>query len=61
MTWLKNLWWVGRSASVRTELEKTLTNTNMLFRSGKDCTGYGWRQLPNYYAMRDMLEMPYMK
>lgn len=61
MTWLKNLWWVGRSASTRTELEKTLTNTNMLFRSGKDCTGYGWRQLPNYYAMRDMLEMPYMK
>ena len=22
--------------------------------------GYGWRRLPNYYAMRDCLNMPYM-
>lgn len=61
MTWLKNLWWVGRSFAVKTKLQETLTNTNMLFHSGKNTTGYGWRQLPNYYAMRDMLEMPYMK
>lgn len=61
MTWLKNLWWVGRSFSVKTQLEETLTETKMLFHEGKDRTGFGWRQLPNYYAMRDILEMPYMK
>ena len=22
--------------------------------------GYGWRRLPNYYAMRDCLHAPYM-
>lgn len=62
MTWLKNLWWVRRSMSVMQELEPYLTNTNMVFRpNSKDTTSFGWRQLPNYYAMRDMLEMPYMR
>ena len=23
--------------------------------------GEGWRNLPNYYAMRDLLGMPYMR
>lgn len=62
MTWLKNLWWVSRSMSVKTYLEQTLTDTNMLFRpNSKQTTSFGWRKLPNYYAMRDMLEMPYME
>ena len=44
------------------ELEPYLTNTNMVFRPGsKDTTSFGWRQLPNYFAMRDLLEMPYMR
>ena len=61
MTWLKNLWWVSRSMSVKTYLEQTLTETYMLFRPNtKQTTSFGWRKLPNYYAMRDMLEMPYM-
>ena len=62
MTWLKNLWWVSRSMSVKTYLEQTLTDTNLLFRPGsKDTTSFGWRKLPNYYAMRDMLGMYYME
>ena len=61
MTWLKNLWWVSRSMSVKTYLEQTLTDTYMLFQPNtKQTTSFGWRKLPNYYAMRDMLEMPYM-
>lgn len=62
MTWLKNLWWVGRSYSVRNTLAETLTETNMLFKPGKkNTTSYGWRKLPNYYAMRDALGMYYME
>lgn len=62
MPWLKNIWWVSRSMSVMQELAPYLPNTNMVFRpESKDTTSFGWRQLPNYYAMRDMLEMPYMR
>lgn len=62
MTWLKNLWWVRRSSGVLVELQKTLTDTNMLFmpNTEKGDTSFGWRKLPNYYAMRDALGMPYM-
>lgn len=61
MTWLKNLWWVGRSVSVKTYLEQTLTDTYLLFRPNtKQTTSFGWRKLPNYYAMRDLLGMYYM-
>ncbi len=61
MTWLKNLWWVSRSMSVKAYLEQTLTDTYLLFRPNtKQTTSFGWRKLPNYYAMRDMLGMYYM-
>lgn len=62
MTWLKNLWWVSRSMSVKAYLEQTLTDTYILFQpDSKQTTSFGWRKLPNYYAMRDMLKMPYME
>lgn len=62
MPWLKNLWWVYRSVSVREELKDYLPNTHMVFDpEEKNTTGLGWRKLPNYYAMRDLLEMPYME
>lgn len=61
MTWLKNLWWVSRSNSVKSQLAKTLTETNMMFKPNeRNTTGFGWRRLPNYYAMRDALGMYYM-
>ena len=59
MTWLKNLWWMDCSYSNRKALEEALPNTNRVYPT--DYTvGQGWRKLPNYYAMRDLLGMPYM-
>ena len=59
MTWLKNLWAPGRSHSTRVLLEEALPNTRLVFSNTPE--GQGWRNLPNYYAMRDVLGMPYMK
>lgn len=58
MTWLKNLWMVGRSGGAY-EVTQALTNTKIVL-SGSATVAGGWRELPNYYAMRDLLEMPYM-
>ncbi len=61
MTWLKRLWLPG-TAMVdileRQFLREALPDTKIMFR-GRGSTDYGWRQSPNYYAMRDMLGMPY--
>ena len=35
-------------------------DTNIVFHSMRS-TGFGWRELPNYYAQRDLLGMHYMK
>ena len=58
MTWLKNLWMVGRSTGAY-EVTQALTDTKVV-TSGSATVAGGWRDLPNYYAMRDLLEMPYM-
>lgn len=58
MTWLKNLWWKGRGNAAQL-LQEKLPDTNMNF-SSKHTVGGGWRNLQNYYDMRDLLEMPYM-
>ncbi len=58
MTWLKNLWMVGRSSGAY-KVTEALTNTKILL-SGNATVAGGWRELPNYYAMRDLLGMPYM-
>lgn len=59
MTWLKNLWAPGRSYDVQQKLIEALPNTHLQLVDGNPI-GEGWRNLPNYYAMRDYLGMPYM-
>ena len=59
MTWLKNLWWMGAGGSRRLAITEALPDTNLVI-PGNYTVGQGWRKLPNYYAMRDLLGMPYM-
>lgn len=61
MPQLKNLWFrcTARSATIR-YLNQALPNTRMVFTEGSS-TGDGWRELPNYYAQRDILGMYYME
>jgi len=60
MPWLKNLW--IRGSAVRPSewetLKAALPDTNIVFDTGGYTTN-GWRQLQNYYDMRDLLGMPY--
>lgn len=61
MTWLKHLWLPANKHVHRPEknaLVAALPNTVINFQ-GSGSTGYGWRNIPNYYAMRDLLGMPY--
>lgn len=58
MTWLKNLWMVERGGAY--ELSQALPDTKIV-ASANVTVGAGWRNLPNYYKMRDMLGMEYMK
>lgn len=58
MTWLKNLWMIFREHSAP-KMIQALPNTKVVY--GGDATvACGWRDLPNYYAMRDELKMFYM-
>lgn len=62
MTWLKRLWMPGTVYTYpqkRQELVDALTDTWVVF-AAKGSTDGGWRQSPNYYAMRDLLNMGYM-
>lgn len=62
MTWLKHLWFLDRSVEVQIKLTETFENTETeLYLNGMFTAGGGWRNLPNYYAMRDVLGMPYME
>lgn len=60
MTWLKNLWLNknGVSQEDRAYLREKLPNTTLEFDHGW-ITGNGWRQLQNYFDMRDLLGMNY--
>ncbi len=60
MTWLKNLWAPGRTYAEGVSLKEALPDTNVVL-TDKTPAGQGWRNLPNYYAMRDILGMPYME
>lgn len=60
MTWLKNLWVPGAGYKWGTMLTEALPDT-LVVTQGVSPTGQGWRNLPNYYAMRDVLGMYYMK
>ena len=63
MTGLENLYIkTGGTPHYIDELLQALPNTNIVYDSSKDshATGDGWRKLPRYYEMRDLLGMHYM-
>ncbi len=59
MTWLKNLWWKGCGWYQQQMLREAIPDCHFNFTSFSS-TGEGWRQLPNYYAQRDIFGMHYM-
>ena len=61
MTWLKNLWVPDRSYAEQQELIKALPDTRVVTNNPSTASGYGWRNLQNYYDMRDYLGKPYMQ
>ena len=60
MPWLKNLWITGywMKPSDKEELSAALPDTFIKF-SDNMMAGNGWRDLQNYFDMRDLLGMPY--
>lgn len=60
MPWLKNLWLNenGATKEEKAYLAEHLPDTNICY-DGYSPTAGGWRELQNYYDMRDLLEMPY--
>ena len=59
MTQLEALWFRGNNKdSIYNQLKKALPNTNIAFDYGTATDG-GWRELENYFKMRDLLGMPY--
>lgn len=59
MTWLKNLWLVGMKQDYYNQAAAALPDTNIGYYYGNPDDG--WRELPNYFAMRDELKMFYME
>ena len=59
MTWLKNLWMVGCSSGARYRVSQALADTKVMV-TGAATVANGWRNLENYYEMRDLLGMYYM-
>lgn len=59
MTWLKNLWMVDCSSGARYRMTQALPNTKVM-TTGAATVANGWRDLDNYYKMRDLLGMHYM-
>lgn len=61
MTWLKRLWLPGTvlvDHGERRQIVNALPDTQVMYACAGS-TGRGWRESPNYYAMRDMLNMDY--
>lgn len=56
MTWLKNLWWMGRGYNVRVLMEEKLPRAHVEF-NGSNVTGNGWLELKNYQDMRNLPDM----
>lgn len=59
MKWLKNLWLVGRDEMDYKVAMDALPETNIAYYYADPDDG--WRDLPNYYKMRDALLMFYME
>lgn len=67
MTWLKNLWWNGVEGdqtlvrfNAAQRLREALPNTTMKFNLETPNVDNGWRQLQNYYNMRDLMDVFYL-
>lgn len=60
MTWLKNLWMPGRGYEWGQKMTEALPNTRVVL-TDVTTLGQGWRNLQNYYDMRDLLGMHYMR
>ena len=61
MPWLQNIWWSGHWAvSYNAHLFREMNPDIRLEYTTVSSTGGGWRELPNYYAMRDLVGMGYM-
>lgn len=67
MTWLKNLWWHrpvppwgGPETETRLNLGSILPDAQVDVSYTPGSTDGGWRQIPNYFAMRDFLGVFYM-
>lgn len=60
MTWLKNLWCPTSNYRDKMRLVEALPDTRVVTTEISSATGQGWRNLKNYYDMRDFLGMPYM-
>jgi hypothetical protein len=60
MTWLRNLWvnCRGMKEAEYLELCEALPNTKIEYRGG-NYTSYGWREVPGYFEMRDLMGLPY--
>ena len=62
LTQLDNLYAKGRwNAEKESQLKQALSDVKLVLDSSADdsSTGSGWRELPRYFAMRDLLGMPY--
>jgi hypothetical protein len=62
MTWLENLWatQTGWSGAEQKMLEEALPNTTLKF-GAIDYSAGGWRQVPRYFEMRDIMGLSYNK
>lgn len=60
MTWLKNVYMIHRYGAGKVGM--AIPDARVIASDNPDTAtvGYGWRRLPNYYAMRDCLNAPYM-
>lgn len=61
LTWLKTLWATSRSYREKQELTEALPDTRVATQEASSASGMGWRNLQNYYDMRDYLGKPYMR
>lgn len=59
MTWLKNVWMNCTSSGRAYKVSQALPDATVM-SAAPLTVGGGWRKLPNYYAMRDLLGMEYM-
>jgi len=59
MTWLKNVYFILGSPASAYKVSQAIPTAHVV-ATGTATVGGGWRRLPNYYDMRDCLNMPYM-